>query len=341
MSRKRNELEKIGVSSSVYPSALTYTRHQWFEQIPVLKGFGLNLAQENNLSARLEINTTKLRIKKKKCLYFKFIFTPCFIMFTIEICKNAMNKKLGLHPTRRKQDHQRLVECPIRRHSLEAYSGFLHLPTANGSKNTGQMRLVRSLIHGCDGFRCFSQYSQGSGFSQSLKTQGIQFKGVCWGFSIPKHGFSQQVQSGSLSSIVLWEDNLWPCHPQHWTSILMLTYVDPLISWQVAVENSPFTIIYFDDLPNLSQTSLKMVIFQFANCYSSHYQRLCLKRPIRSNHTQVQTGTQMRPSIFLCDIPHLMGEDTQLSTDEKNDEGFNKQPDNHFLLVIHPIIHEL
>ena len=106
--------------------------------------------------------------------------------------------------------------------------------------------------------------------------------------------------------------------------------VDPLISWQVAVENSPFTIIYFDDLPNLSQKSLKMVIFQFANCYSSHFQRLCLKRPIRSNYTQVQTGTQMRPSIFLCDIPHLMGEDTQLSTDEKNDEGFNIQPDNHF-----------
>lgn len=120
------------------------------------------------------------------------------------------------------------------------------------------------------------------------------------GFSIPKHGFSQQVQSGSLSSIVLWEDNLWPCHPRHWTSILMLTYVDPLISWQAAVKNSPFTIIYFDDLPNLSQKSLKMVIFQFANCYSSHYQRLCLKRPIRSNHTQVQTRTQMRPSIFFC-----------------------------------------
>ena len=238
-------------------------------------------------------------------------------MFTIEILK-CHEQKIGVTPhfAGKKPAENKITRgwwnVP-RRHSLEAYSGFLHLPTANGSKfwpnaPSAIIYMAVTVFYG------FSQYSQGSGFSQSKteKTQGIQRRFLdflyqkTWIFSTSSKRKPQLHRSLGGQSL--------PCHPQHWTSILMLT---PLISWQVAVENSPFSIIYFDDLPNLSQKSLKMVIFQFANCYSSHYQRLCLKRPIRSNHTQVQTGTQMRPSIFLCDIPHLMGEDTQLSTDEK------------------------
>jgi hypothetical protein len=40
--------ERISVSSSVYPSALTYTYDISDLNKTVLRGFGLNLAQENN-----------------------------------------------------------------------------------------------------------------------------------------------------------------------------------------------------------------------------------------------------------------------------------------------------
>ena len=159
-------------------------------------------------------------------------------MFTIEILK-CHEQKIGVTPhfAGKKPAENKITRgwwnVP-RRHSLEAYSGFLHLPTANGSKfwpnaPSAIIYMAVTVFYG------FSQYSQGSGFSQSKNRKNTRNSKAVLGFSIPKHGFSQQVQSGSLSSIVLWEDNLWPCHPQHWTSILMLTLwsVDRLL-WKIA-----------------------------------------------------------------------------------------------------------
>ena len=242
-----------------------------------------------------------------------------------------MNKKLGLHPILRGKNPQKTRSPEAGGMSQEGTAWRLTAVSSTCqlrmAQNSGQMRLVRSSTRLWRFSMVFLNTPKEVDFlnQKTEKTQGIQRRFLdflyqkTWIFSTSSKRKPQLHRSLGGQSLALPS----PALDLHFD-------VDPLISWQVAVENSPFSIIYFDDLPNLSQKSLKMVIFQFANCYSSHYQRLCLKRPIRSNHTQVQTGTQMRPSIFLCDIPHLMGEDTQLSTDEKNDEGFNKQPDNHF-----------